>query len=83
MHVRVLAHGLAPCRQCHKPVSAPYGLLRRELFHLSRCPHCGASNPHPQEVKEAHHTLRTALYGSVVLVASVVLMLIAPFEQMV
>ena len=78
MEADVLAHGLAPCRQCHKPVPGPLGLFQRELFHLSHCPHCGIHNPHPLEVQEAQHTLRTAIYGTVVLIASLAVMLCGP-----
>jgi len=73
-------HGLAPCRACSLPVAAPLALLERELFHLSRCPHCRVLNPHPQEALESAHTRRTAVVGGVVLLASVAAILLAPME---
>ncbi len=57
----VIGHGLERCRCCDMPVAAPLGLLDRELFHISRCPHCRASNPHPTEVAQLAHMRRTAV----------------------
>ncbi len=76
----LLLHGLAPCKGCQKPVAAPVGLLDRELFHVSHCPHCGLKNPHPQEVAELRHTKRTAIMGGLVLVGLLLLVLAAPLE---
>ena len=78
--IQVMAHGLAPCRSCGLPVAAPLGILERELFHLSRCPHCRVLNPHPREAVEAAHTRRTATVGGIVLVASITLLLLVPLE---
>lgn len=78
----VHVNSLAPCRQCHGPVAGPLGLLQRELFHVSRCPHCQTVNPHPQEHAEAMHSIRTAIYGSLVLAASLSVLLFAPVERL-
>jgi len=59
-------------------VAAPRSLLRRELFHLSRCPHCQVLNPHPQEEVEQAGTVRTAKLGTLVLLASLAVELIPP-----
>lgn len=77
---RAACHGLAPCRACGRPVAAPFSLLERELFHLSRCPHCRVLSPHPTEALELVHTRRTALVGGGVLLASLTLVLLAPME---
>ncbi len=74
-------YGLARCRCCGMPVAAPRALLERELFHISRCPHCHALHPHPQEMAEYAHTARTALIGAIVLLASLALILFAPLEE--
>ena len=58
---QVMGHGLERCRCCNMPVAAPLGLLDREMFHVSRCPHCRASNPHPIEVAQLAHMRRTAV----------------------
>jgi hypothetical protein len=79
--VQAICHGLAPCRSCHLPVAAPLGLLERELFHLSRCPHCHVANPHPREEAELAHTRRTAKVGAIVLIASLLAVLAAPLEM--
>lgn len=81
MESTLRAHSLAPCRQCRGPVAGPVGLLRREMFHVARCPHCGISNPHPQEHAEAEHTVRTAFYGGLVMLASISVLLFAPVER--
>jgi hypothetical protein len=76
--VQVICHGLAPCRECGLPVAAPHSLLRRDLFHLSRCPHCQVLNPHPQEEQECVNTRRTAKLGMLVLAASMAAELLTP-----
>lgn len=58
---QTIGHGLERCRSCEQPVAAPVDLLDRELFHISRCPHCQASNPHPMEVAQLAHMRRTAI----------------------
>lgn len=78
--VRMICHGLAPCRSCNLPVAAPLGLLERELFHLSRCPHCQVLNPHPREAVEQAQTRRTAKVGAIILLASLAAVLLAPME---
>ena len=80
VQVQVGCYGLAPCRACNMPVAAPLSLLERELFHLSRCPHCRVLNPHPQEALESAHTRRTAIIGGVVLLASVTILIAAPLD---
>ena len=62
---QAIGHGLDRCRSCNMPVVAPPGLLDRELFHVSRCPHCQASNPHPMEVAQLARMRRTALLWGV------------------
>ncbi len=59
--VQVIGHGLQRCRCCKLPVAAPVGLLDRELFRVSRCPHCQTSNPHPIEVAQFARLRRTAV----------------------
>ncbi len=76
----VICHGLAPCKSCGLPVAAPLGMLERELFHLSRCPHCHVSSPHPVEVEENAHNRRAAKVGAVVLIACLALILALPME---
>ena len=76
----VICHGLAQCRGCGLPVAAPGSLLQRELFHLSRCPHCRRLNPPPQEVRESAQTRRTAAIGAGILAASVATVMLAPIE---
>lgn len=81
--IHALGHGLAPCRRCHLPVAPPPpSMLHRELFHVSRCPHCRIVGPHPVEHEELLHTRRTALLGAALLGGILALLLVAPFEKL-
>lgn len=77
---QALAHGLAPCRCCTKPVAAPVGLLQREVFQLSRCPHCGVFNPHPRELDELAQTRRMAIIGGLLLGLAVAALVFGPMD---
>jgi len=63
------------------PVPGPVNLLEREIFHISRCPHCGTPNPHPKELEEWVHTRTTVIYGGAILLASLCALLFAPMER--
>jgi hypothetical protein len=69
-HAFTIQHGLAPCYRCHGPVAGPPGLFGRKLFHLPRCPHCGACCPHPGDLADLRETRRVAALSGVLLLVA-------------
>lgn len=69
------------CRFCDYPVPPPEGLLRRELFHVPRCPACHGSYPHPAEYRELRHTLRTLTVAVGVLALALIAIALVPKDH--